>query len=323
MERHRLTHEEADPGVAAAILAAASGAARYAPSIHNTQPWRWRAAGPVIELGAAPDRQLSAGDPSGRMLTVSCGASLAYAVAAVAAQGWRPIVARPMTSEVLATVAVGEAVADHAEASALFRTFMERRTDRRPLREPAPTTGQIDAIQAAAERRGAHILPLCSDQVVRLGMLADAARQWEGADVARCREIEEWVAVGDDASGVPRSTIPTPGGHYAVPPRFGGGQLPTEDSGGDAAAAYLVLVTDRDDRPAWLRGGEALVHAWAAAITAGLAVMPLSSVVEVAQTRLALYRMLLDVGHPLLILRVGHPEPSAVPPSTSRLSARP
>src|SRR6476469_213453 len=46
-----------------------------APSVHNTQPWRWQLQGDVITLFADFDRQLPANDPGGRDLLISCGAA--------------------------------------------------------------------------------------------------------------------------------------------------------------------------------------------------------------------------------------------------------
>ena len=61
---------------AQAALAAAAQFAGLAPSIHNTQPWRWRLVGPVLELRAERQRQLGVTDPSGHLLLISCGAAL-------------------------------------------------------------------------------------------------------------------------------------------------------------------------------------------------------------------------------------------------------
>jgi hypothetical protein len=66
-------------------LAAAARTAGFAPSIHNTQPWRWRVSGPTLELWAVRDRQLAVVDPEGRMLAVSCGAALHHPRVALAA----------------------------------------------------------------------------------------------------------------------------------------------------------------------------------------------------------------------------------------------
>jgi hypothetical protein len=44
--------------------------------VHNTQPWKFRVSGDVIELHADPDRILTQIDADGRELIVSCGAAL-------------------------------------------------------------------------------------------------------------------------------------------------------------------------------------------------------------------------------------------------------
>ena len=69
-------------------LTAAAAAAGYAPSILNTQPWRWRLGPGRLELFAERARQLTVSDPQGRLLTISCGAALHHARTALAAAGW-------------------------------------------------------------------------------------------------------------------------------------------------------------------------------------------------------------------------------------------
>src|SRR5271165_1434657 len=67
------------PGRPGSVLTSADLAnvvaiAARAPSVHNTQPWKFRVTGDVIELRADPDRILPQIDPVGRELIVSCGA---------------------------------------------------------------------------------------------------------------------------------------------------------------------------------------------------------------------------------------------------------
>src|SRR5215472_10587372 len=50
-------------------------AAARAPSVHNTQPWRFRVGPDAIELWTDPRRKLRA-DSSGREMLISCGAAL-------------------------------------------------------------------------------------------------------------------------------------------------------------------------------------------------------------------------------------------------------
>src|SRR5688572_19511848 len=76
------------------VLARAARTAGYAPSIHNTQPWRWRVAGSALDLYAEHDRQLPVTDPMGRLLTLSCGAALHHVRLAIAAEGWHTEVRR-------------------------------------------------------------------------------------------------------------------------------------------------------------------------------------------------------------------------------------
>ena len=49
--------------------------AARAPSVHNTQPWRFKVTQDVIELYADPRRKLRV-DPAGREMLISCGAAL-------------------------------------------------------------------------------------------------------------------------------------------------------------------------------------------------------------------------------------------------------
>jgi hypothetical protein len=71
------------------MLAEAAEVAGYAPSVHNTQPWRWRVTGDRMNLLADRDRQPSVADPQVRLLNISCGAALHHATVALAAEGWQ------------------------------------------------------------------------------------------------------------------------------------------------------------------------------------------------------------------------------------------
>jgi hypothetical protein len=64
---------------AALALAEAARVAGLAPSIHNTQPWRWRVDGDVLELYSEPIRQLHESDPGARLMVLSCGVALHHA----------------------------------------------------------------------------------------------------------------------------------------------------------------------------------------------------------------------------------------------------
>ena len=65
-------------------------AAVWAPSVHNTQPWRFTARGQQISLYADAQRQLHVVDPDGREMMISCGAALVTAQVALRSLGYLP-----------------------------------------------------------------------------------------------------------------------------------------------------------------------------------------------------------------------------------------
>src|SRR3954452_11372851 len=66
--------------------------ATRAPSVHNTQPWRFALVGGAIELRPDYSRRLPVMDPDGRLLTISCGAALLCARLGVRRLGREPVV---------------------------------------------------------------------------------------------------------------------------------------------------------------------------------------------------------------------------------------
>jgi len=88
-----------------AQLAEAVEHALRAPSVHNTQPWRWLVDGTdgVVELYADLNRHLTATDPDRRDLLISCGAALDHLVVAVV-RGSAPRIAPPRNGPVVVGV---------------------------------------------------------------------------------------------------------------------------------------------------------------------------------------------------------------------------
>ncbi len=134
-------------------LVDAATIAGLAPSIHNTQPWRWRIHGTVGSLFAEPARQLRISDFDRRLLVTSCGAALHHAGIALAARGYAAQVDRmpdPANEEHLARITVTGNVAVTTAAMRLLETVKVRRTDRRPLLDVPLPAGVIDALREAA-----------------------------------------------------------------------------------------------------------------------------------------------------------------------------
>ncbi|MEJ7705137.1 MAG: hypothetical protein WKF47_16480 [Geodermatophilaceae bacterium] len=76
-----------DPDIAQAVRRAAVRAT-MAPSIHNTQPWRFTLNQSSLEIHADWNRRLRVLDPRGRQLLISCGCATFNARVALAAAGY-------------------------------------------------------------------------------------------------------------------------------------------------------------------------------------------------------------------------------------------
>jgi nitroreductase len=324
MDTDALTHPT-DPEVATHALAEAAAAAGYAPSIHNTQPWRWRLTADTAELRLVRGRVLPVTDPDGRLATLSCGVALHHARVALAAQGWHAGVTRMPPGDdpdLLARLHVeGRAAVDPASAPHL-RTILLRHTDRRPVTGPPVDPADLAAITAAVRAQDTDLHTLRPDQVLELAAAADHAQRSEAANPAWQAELAYWTgAPRPSGAGVPDAAVPDRATQTTVPGRDFGhhGDLPVS-AAHDKAATYVMLYGSADEPVNWLRAGEALSSCWLTATEHGVSVLPHSAPIEVVAARQAMRAMLSSVGHPFLVLRLGTTDPADAAASyTSRL----
>jgi nitroreductase len=310
-----------DLTAATRALELAADAARYAPSIHNTQPWRWVVRAPALELYAERSRQLDGVDPAGELLLLSCGTALHHAQVALDAEGWRYDVERSAGEPLAVVRAIVPGEVDPV-AMRHFQTTLVRRTDRRAVTDEPVDETALRAVLSAAERYGARMHVLRGDEVIDLAVAVEHAGRIESLDPRVQDELAAWVGGSrPSATGVPAAAIPVENPSATVAERdFGPDGLLNAGSGHDTAAVYAVLYGDTDEPAAWLRAGEALSAAWLAAVEAGLSLLPFSAPIEVPSTRQALRRSLSGVGYPYLAMRLGVMDPEhGGPPGTPRL----
>ena len=308
-----------------AALAEAAGVGGLAPSIHNTQPWRWRVDGDTLELYAEPPRQLPASDPGGRTMVLSCGAALHHARTALAALGWRVEVDRmpvPGRPRLLARLRLSGRLAVTREAMRSLHSIRSRHTDWPPVAGTPVASGAIDAIRVAVEVENAGLHTLRPSDVLDLATAADQAQTLEEFDPQWREEIAYWArGTRVDGFGVPDAAIPDGGPKTTTPGRTGDPPVSTVR---DDATVYAILFGTEDTPSAWLHAGEALSAAWLTAIEHGLSVLPLSAVAEFETTRVILRRLLAKLGDPFLVLVFGHDDPNQVgrPPTARHRSAQ-
>ncbi|NJC71311.1 nitroreductase [Planosporangium thailandense] len=301
----------------------AAVAAQRAPSIFNTQPWRWNIHDDIAELRADHDHQLAAVDPEARMLILSCGVALHHARIALSATGHVPEATRlpdPHDPDLLATLRVASFTPAPAALARLHQAIALRHTDRRPFADqPVPET-TLTRLRAAAHQQGARLHLLRPDQTAVLGAAAYAAAISELANPDYRTELATWTHRGaDTGDGVPLHTA-APTGPRPVPVRDfapDAPHRPVHTEATDRHARYAILSTDGDDPAAWLTAGEALSAVLLTATADRLATSPMSDVIEVPATRHLLRDLTGHTGHPMIALRIGIPADATQPAPTA------
>ena len=109
--------------------------AARAPSVHNTQPWRFGVGRSGVELYCDPRRKLRA-DPLGREMIISCGAALFGLRLAVRGLGYLPLIELmpdPNQPRLLARVGMGAAVPVTRGERRMLEAVPHRHTHRGPF----------------------------------------------------------------------------------------------------------------------------------------------------------------------------------------------
>lgn len=288
-----------------------------APSTHNTQPWRFRIHGNVIEVRADFTRALPVVDPERRELILSCGAALFHLRAAIRYFGYGCNVERlpdPEDTTLLARVHLGFKCDTRAEDILLFNAIPKRRTNRQAfLPDPVP-----DALLATLARvvgeEGAWLRVVEGEEAryAVADLVAEADRlQW--ADKRFRCELAEWLLPNRSRSrdGIPGFAQ----GAGALPAYAGPAVVRTFDLGKGQAAKHreialyspvlAVLGTDTDTREDWLAAGQALANLLLRARVEDVWASFINQPIEVPELRPQLAMIIGRVGFPQLLLRLG------------------
>ncbi|WP_433790814.1 Acg family FMN-binding oxidoreductase [Actinoplanes sp. CA-252034] len=314
-----------DASAVTRALKNATTTASHAPSIHNTQPWRWRAHGDQLDLLLDESRTLAVADPDRRLAILSCGAALHHALISLAADGLHATVARlpePTRPGHLATIRVDARMPVDPAAIRHLQTVGLRHTDRRTVSGTAVDADSLRSIAAAAESQQTQLHVLRPLQVLGLASATDHAQHVEADDPAWQAELDDWTGgTRPLGTGIPGTVIPREASPTMVPGRdFGrAGGMAIADTH-DRAAVFAILYGPGDGVLDWLRAGEALSAGWLKATELGVCVVPMSSAIEVTVTRESVRHLLAGLGHPYLVLRFGVLDSdTAGPPRTPRL----
>jgi len=300
----------------------------WAPSVHNTQPWRFTMHEHQIGVHADPARRLEIADPAGREMLISCGAALFTARLALRSLGWIPemeLLPDPRDPMLVAQLSWRRQAPVREYEWRLSAHVRTRRTHRGAFDLDPLAPGLLATIRAGAARDGGALRVVADD--ARRAQLAAAIQLAERAarlDGDRVRELARWAPAPGSTrgDGVPATAYPArpevtspdfPGRDFAHGKGWGLPRLTTASAA--RSTGVVALLTTRHDRPDdWVNAGQALQRILLTASACGTAVALHSQPLELPWLRQVIRLQLSDWAYPQLILRFGNVVQVAVSP---------
>jgi nitroreductase len=291
--------------------------ATAAPSLHNSQPWRFRIGAGTVEVYADPSRRLPVLDPTGREQLVSVGAALFTLRLAVRRAGFHTEFALfpdEEEADLVARVSATGPSEPTPAVEALAAAIPHRHTNRWPFARSAVPADVLEHLKDAARREGAVLTVASSvsrDAILGLSESADILLHEQpgyGAELAR------WAGGGPGrADGVPVSAIGPWDALETIPVRDFAAilHLPRPSEQFEPYPTVLVLSTRGDGPAEQVGAGQALQRVLLTATWQNLATTPISQPVEIPIIR---EKLVGDGLSAQMVLRVGYGRPVGATP---------
>jgi hypothetical protein len=308
------------------VIAKAVQLACRAPSLHNSQPWRWIATSTAVELFADRHRVVRSTDSSGREALISCGAALDHFRVAMAAAGWNTNVDQfPNPNKLDHLASVDFAPLDYVTQAWRDRgdAILHRRTDRLPFRAPMNWASFELVLRNSFDDEPVTLDVLNDDarpQLAEASRLTESVRRY---DDFYHGELRWWTASFMLSEGIPPSALVSVSERERVGVKR---QFPVSGHSDRRAgtpedhAKILVLSTREDTRSDAFYLGQVLSTVLLECTMAKLATCPLTHITEIDASR-EIIRGLIGkpTVMPQVLIRVGDaPDIEEVPAPTPR-----
>ncbi|WP_199808537.1 Acg family FMN-binding oxidoreductase [Streptomyces sp. NRRL S-146] len=291
-------------------------AAVAAPSLHNTQPWRFRLDTDTrtVCIDAAVDRALRHTDPVGRAVHLSVGCALLNLRIAAAHFGWEPVTRLlpcPDRPARLAAVRLAELVRGASSAD-LYEAVWRRRSSRFPFSARPLPSDLLAELTEAARLEGANLRFPGRDDTDRVLRATREAECRNRADADRAAESRLLVSGPHPRStGLPSAALGRQDALDRVPMRdFGAHRHPDvlPARAFETRPTLALLSTAHDRRSDWLRAGQALERVLLLVTRRGVRASLLHQAMEWPDLRDALDGLPVDGPrvHTQMVIRLGY-----------------
>lgn len=307
------------------IIKAAVQLACRAPSLHNSQPWRWVATGETVELFVDPDRAPRRSDTSGQEALIACGAVLDHFAVAMAAAGFTANVERfPNPNDLHHLASIDFSPIDFVTDGHRRRAdaILVRRSDRLPLGAP-PAWHSFEAqLRSTVDTESVRCDVVPDELRAELAQASQLTESLRLYDSSYHAELDWWTAPSTTSEGIPQSSLASAaesdrvdvGRVFPVTRHPERRQQLTEDH-----SKIVVLSTYDETHDAVLRCGEKLSAVLLDATMAGLATCTLTHITELPASRHIVATLIGQQTTPQVLIRIGlAPVIEEFPPATPR-----
>jgi hypothetical protein len=296
-----------------------------APSLHNSQPWRWIVEDDTVHLFLAPRQVVRSTDSSGREAIISCGAVLDHFQVAMAAAGWTAKVSRfPNPSNLLHVAAIDFSPMEFVTEGHRRRAdaILLRRTDRLPFAALPDWNSFEPELRSTVDSELVRMDVIADElrpQLAEASQLTESLRLYDSWYHA---ELQWWTAPFTITEGIPHSSLVSAAESDRVDvgrvfPVTHHRERRLEIS--EDRSKIAVLSTYDGNHESVLRCGEMLSAVLLDATMAGLATCTLSHITEVPASREIVAHLIGQPTTPQVLVRVGlAPAMEDIPPATPR-----